>query len=583
MSATQLDDVDPDRRRFLRIAAGTGTVGVGTQFLPNGPVQESEAILPAVVAGGAAAKATAGAAGGGAVLGWALREFEIIGADDPPEGETPESLQNSVYNRMRDRESVNRSTILDNRDIMDGIKDSAFRDSKLAAIDAINDEQQQSAVESAALDDKDDRLSTIIHNLIKSWNESVDLVYTLISAVLNHGDLSGAHVFGPSFDSSNSSMSSIDNVETHTIDYTLPDGNVVDLSALEWAINFSVDGSSYTTDQQLDLTDLDDSSSLRMLVRVRQPHVDDPNYADVLDVNLWADILSDLENISDNLTEQIEMYVDKTYGLVQSGEIDTADLLTSTELSELTTEDEDFPQAIADLKALNIPIDLEREAEVYLPDIDATVWGQLGYSGEDTLETGTINPDDKDGSIYLTYDVSEGAGEWSAHQEGIDGGVLTFTQEPFIDTLYVVHTSAGETAEVTADEFEDSDGDEWTVDLSDQLDDAITNVEQIDYYAESEETQFETVQLQDVFEIVTFEDSDGNEHESADFERSEPHTDDNYITEEEWQAQQDRHEELIEKYEDAQGSGIGFLDGEEIPAEGVVLIILAVFAALFGR
>ncbi|ELZ35284.1 hypothetical protein C473_04099, partial [Halorubrum distributum JCM 10247] len=45
-------------------------------------------------------------------LGWALREYEILGSDAPAEGLTPEVLKQQVYEISRTRKSTNASTIV---------------------------------------------------------------------------------------------------------------------------------------------------------------------------------------------------------------------------------------------------------------------------------------------------------------------------------------------------------------------------------------------------------------------------------------------------------------------------------------
>lgn len=288
---------------------------------------------------------------------------------------------------------------------------------------------------------------------------------------------------------------------------------------------------------------------------------DDIPEVELLDYEGWNEIYDLLFDTLDDVRNNLINWVDGVYGDVQDGDLDTEDLLTPRELAEMTAGEEDFNQAVADLMALNIATDLEREADIYLPDIGATLYGQLALTDEsDVVEAGdTIDPEQADGSYYFTYDVSEGHGEWDAHEEGIDGGTLTFTEEPLPSTLFVVETVAGEQTEVLSEDFDEGD-EEWTVDLSDDLDDAITSVESINFYAPTDETQFETVLLSQTFEVITFRDSDGNEHDTATFERSEPHDDENYISEDEWKDLQERHEELIEDYEDAQNGG-GLFDG----------------------
>jgi len=540
-------------------------MGVGSQVLPNGPVQESEAIAPIAAAGAVAAGTSVGLN-----VGWALRETDPLNIiDDVPEGETQEALENRVLNATQARKSNNQSTLIDNQQIVAGIESSAYADAKIAAIEKLNDQESQEDVLNATDEPIDDYETTVKTNYLKSWNETVNEAYTLAQAVYDHSDVSGDFFYAED-DTVGARSGPFDEIVTET--YEMPDGSEFEVKMPKIEAYGTYRWSPITlTDSGYDRDPSDPEF-----------YVDDGElkYGSYSD---WSDTWDDINSVFANVRDGIEKWVDGVYRDVQAGKLEVDDLLTPREQAELTSEDEDFPQALADLQALNVSVDLEREAEIYLPHVDATVWGQIGYAGSDPLEVGEIDPENKS-AIYLTYDISQGQGEWSAYEEGIDGGELTFTAEPFAETVYYVDTVAGETVELTDDDFEvNYDNDEWTVDLSDDLDDAITEVDQIEYYAETEETQYETIQLQDEFEIITFTDSEGEEYEEADFERSEPHDDDNYITEEEWQEQQERNEELIEKYEDSGGGGIGFLDGEEIPAEGVLLIVLAIFAALFGR
>ena len=132
---------------------------------------------------------------------------------------------------------------------------------------------------------------------------------------------------------------------------------------------------------------------------------------------------------------------------------------------------------------------------------------------------------------------------------------------------------------MTSSDFSDNGDGTFTADLSGQVENAITNAEEIKFYSESGDTQFETIQLDQTFEIKGFTDSEGNSYTESNFERSEPQTDTNYITEEEWKEQQQRNDELIAKYEDSQtngGGAGGFLD------DGGNSTLLAALAAVAG-
>ena len=585
-----MSNVDsPSRRQFLRITAVTGAMGMGTQALPNGPVQESEAIAPVVVAGAAAA-----AGGGGIGLGWALRDYEILGADEPPKGLTPGALESKIRDTTRTRKSTNASTIVDNKNILDGISGTTWGDAKIAAIEALNDQKKQSEVLQAAKDAIADYEKTVVQNLLKSWNESVRELDTLYKTASSHEDVNAGNYIQFADVSGNGPWDYWQGIdwngyEKRTVE--LSQGNKVEV--LRITPNVRHQYSDFSTSTHFSPVSGGQTGESAggghnswSYTRAVQITAGEEGHR-YLKFKKWNDIYTTLTDEFQTVKDEIGLWVDKIYGEVQSGQLDTEELLTPRELAKMTTEKEDFNQAIADLQALNVAVDSEREAEIRLPDRNATVYGTLAYSGDGTLKTGVIKPSEREESIYLTYDISQGNGEWQAHTGSLDGGILTFTKEPFPKTLYQIKTTAGESVEVTADDFEEADdAQEWTVDLSDKLENPITNIEGVNFYAETEETEYETVRLRNKFEIIKFTDSEGNEYESADFERSEPHNDTNYITKEEWKERQKKQEELIKKYEESKGGGmgIGFIgDAVESMGAGVALVGAAIFVFLFGR
>jgi hypothetical protein len=262
------------------------------------------------------------------------------------------------------------------------------------------------------------------------------------------------------------------------------------------------------------------------------------------------DIQSDYQSVRDGLI----LWVDTVYSQVQSGELDVDDLLTPRELSQLSAGDGDFNQAVADLAALNLSANADVEAKVTFPDLNGTFRGNLFYTGSGKLNTGSIQPSSDDEDYFFSYDSSEISGSWTEYQSGIDGGVLTFTDDPWPGLVFTVETEAGETVTVKSSDFTEESGN-WTVDLSDELETTITTVSTISFGSQTSETSIQTVRLTDPFEIQKFITRDGSKKDQAKYSRSEPHTDDNYITKEEWEQQQKRYEELIEKYEKAKAGG----------------------------
>ena len=113
------DDLDHEginRRQFMN-RVGATTLGAGAAYYggveyAGSPVQNAQAVAPLVGVGLAA---------GAVTLGWALREYEIVGSDAPAEGLTGDVLKQQVYQTAKTRKSTNASTILDNQNILDGL------------------------------------------------------------------------------------------------------------------------------------------------------------------------------------------------------------------------------------------------------------------------------------------------------------------------------------------------------------------------------------------------------------------------------------------------------------------------------
>lgn len=564
------------RRTFVKGAgatAGAAAVGMGANRLEAGPVQEAEAVPPLIIAGAAI--------GASVAVGWALREFEVVGADDPPEGLTPGALHEQTYSTTRTRQSTNASTFIDNQNILEGVKHSAYADGKIAAIEALNEEAAKSEVQSRGVDAVESYETTIKQNFLRSWNESGREIKTLYDTIQAHADLTRSTVFPKAFHHGNAGWEWMASFETTERNITMPNGETFTLVQLDVAGSTAGSGTdlrSVNSWDPIQKYDPADGSNNTYYWRI---HVAGAGGGTVeyLKFDEWNGMWSAIDTTFSDVKDGLALWVDSVYSSVQAGELDTSELLTPRELAEMTADQEDYNQAIADLMALNISVNLEREAEIRLPDIGATLYGSIGVSGDTTLSVGTIDPAADEYSYYFTYNVAEGEGTWDAFTAGVDGGVVTFTSEPFASTSYFITTNAGETAEVTAADFTDQGDGTWTVDVSGQLETAITEVTSVEYFSESTATDYQTVQLTSPFEIVTFRDSEGNEVDSADYTSTAPQDDTNYITKEEWQAQEDRYLELIEKYEESQGGAgfAGLLEGEG----GIVVLALAA-AAAFG-
>jgi hypothetical protein len=558
------------RRRFMQAVAGTAAAG-SMLALDDGPVGQSQAIAP-VAAG---VLAGAGIAAGGVALGWALREFEVIGADDPAEGLTPEVLKQQIYEAATKRQSTTRSTIVDNQNIVDaGLPNTLYVEGKLAAIEALNAGKSESEVLADSKTAVDSYAVTIEKNLLKSWNEAIKEGNNLYSRASSHADVTADSVFtfvqgqtdGDPFPSTTGNYTSSGNQFEETAQRTLTDGSTMTVNQLMFNQDPTVVG--------------DDTQSGAAWVTINLQ--DEVHY---LYNKRWNDVWTSIQTAISDVKAGLDTWVTNVYGQVQSGDIAVSELITPRERAAMMTDDGKYPQAVADLLALNVPVDLEREATVSLDYMseDVTLRGTLGItSPPDTLESGTqYNPEtDNLGSVYLTYDVGTGEGVWSGYDDvkGVDGGTVEFEKEPLPDVTYRIETNYNETAEVVAGDFtEGTDGSSntvWTVDVSDQLENSIADIETVTFYTPTDETRYETIQITGNFTIEKFMNQEtGEEETSANFTSSEPQSDNNYVTQEEWDQLEQQNQELIEKYENAtSGGGGGFLPdlGSLSPVEKAV-------------
>lgn len=558
MTQTQTNDDDRrigiSRRDLLRRSvAGTiavGSISYGSLRIEGGPVGNSQAIAPAIAAAGI---------GIAAATGWVLRETEILGSDDPPEGLTAGALEESMRQTFLTRQSTNASTFVDNQNILQQLDQAAYSEGKKAAFEAIDAQKTEADVLADAQQAAEDHVTTIMKNFLKSWNETIGEYASFIDAVEAHPELSTGLW-----------NNSVENYEAFNYDYQLDAATATLPNGDEFAVHkvqFDYDSSGTTRTESYSVLSTSRRYGDLLAPSVAGERVKYARFGD------WHSVYDSINQTHTEVQDGLATWVEGVYGEAQSGDIDAAELLSSRDLANMSSEEEGFAQAQADLRALNIPTDIEREAEVYFPNLDTTLFGKLAYAGDGELSVGEIDPTGKE-PIYLTYDLAQGSGLWTEYEQGLDGGVLTLTREPPSGYAFEIVTTADETAMVSAGDFQFDDAGNWTVDLSDQLDDTIVDFE-LFLTTKDLKTQYETTQLDEPFEIVTFRDESGDKYQSVSFEQSEPHTDDNYISQEEWDEQRKRQQELIKEYEEAQSNsnpiGLGGSGGGLIAAGAAVV------------
>ena len=552
-------------------ASAAGAVALGSDY---GFTREAEAVAPLLAAG---------AIGASAAVGWALREFEIVGSDPPAEGLTADALEQQIYQAVETRRSNNLSTIVDNQNILDGVKNTAYTDAKVAAIEQLNAGVSESEVLSAANAAIDSYESTVKGNFLKSWNESVNELQALLQSAVDHpemgeGDLLNSYDISMEMRSQDLSVSDVDN--------TLPDGTDLPVKEIHihWYDDWEATLSPFTATEHVP----NQISEGKKAVHLSLSQVD----GDFIYLNAgeWKPLYDEMDTTFQNVRDGISTWVTNVYGDVQSGDIEITELVTPRERAEMMSEEEDMAQAIADLAALNISVDVEREATITFSDSGATLRGTFGLTDESDgpIEVGeTYDPSNFSGDVYFTTDTSLLEGDWSAYETGVDGGNITLTSEPYEGTAVEVTTAANETVAVNATDWTATGDGSWYYDAAADLETTITEVTDARYRANTTSTNMETLNLDATFTVDKFENTEtGEEADSATFESSEPQTDSNYITQEEWEDLEQQNQELIEKYEASQNNGggldLGALDIFGVPGElvGVAIAAFVGFLAL---
>ena len=552
-------------------ASAAGAVALGSDY---GFTREAEAIAPLI---------GVGAIGASAALGWALREFEIVGSDPPAEGLTADALEQQIYQAVKTRRSNNQSTIVDNQNILDGVKNTAYTDAKVAAIEQLNAGVSESEVLSAANAAIDSYESTVKGNFLKSWNESVNELQALLQSAVDHpdmgeGDLLNSYDISMEMRSQDLSVSDVSN--------TLPDGTDLPVKeiSIHWYDDWQATLSPFTATEHVP----NQISEGKKAVHLSLSQVD----GDFIYLNAaeWKPLYDEMDTTFTDVRNGISTWVTNVYGDVQSGSIEISELVTPRERAAMMSDEEGSAQAIADLAALNISVDVEREATITFNDSGATLRGTFGLTDESDgpIEAGeTYDPTTFSGDVYFTTDTSLLEGDWSAYESGVDGGNITLTSEPYEGTAVEVTTAANETVAVNATDWTATGSGTWYYDAADDLETTITEVTDARYRANTTETNMETLNLEATFTVDKFENTEtGEEADSASFESSEPQTDSNYITQEEWNSLEQQNQELIEKYEASQNNGggldLGALDMFGLPGEivGVGIAAIVGFLAL---
>ncbi|MDB9273828.1 hypothetical protein [Halorubrum ezzemoulense] len=580
------------RRTFVK--------GIGASIVGAAGLASTTKHAAAVDWGFVGTAAASTVVGGPVALGWALREFEVIGADSPPEGLTPDALKQSAYEAWTKRKSNDKSTFVDNRNVVTGgVENAAYTEGKTAAIEAINNGASNTDVQSAAVSAINAYEETILGNLVKSWNEMAKEWVSFYDRADAHssvtpGDFLSAAHSGSDYPISNAGL-------VGGVSKTLPEG--VTMDGLTYS--YTNTGGSVTDDIVVTLTPLNvylergttqlhtsesdltsginEGSTFPASLKVKY----NGNVAEWPLVEKWSNVFQTVTSAFTSARDGIILWIDEATTQLNEGDIDTSDLITPRDRANMMGDGESNSQAISDLIALNASVDPEREATITIDDTGARLTGTFAITdpNDGPLEAGkSYDPANLNGDVFFTTDLSLIEGTFEAHAPSLDNGLVTLTSEPYENTRLNVTTSANESVEVDAGNFTSTGSGNWTYNASDDLSNPSASVYDVSFFSTATETQYQTIRLEGSFTVESFTNTEtGESVNSTSFTRSDPQTDTNYLTQEDWDQLEQQNKELIEKYEQSQSGGgldLGQFDMFGLPGEIVALGAAAVIGFL---
>jgi len=538
---TNFDKTELNRRQLIKTAGvAAGGVAVGPRALDS-ISRDADAIAPFFPAAFAAG------------LAWTLRDIKAKTSDPPPDSLGPEALKDQVIQTVRTRKSTNASTLTDNKNLVTYVEEPAFVDGKVAAVKAINNGKTKSEVESAALKAANAHITTVENNFLSTWNESLNELESMVSSLKSEG----AGTFISLLQGGNEKAGVP--LTFYTTGTQLSDGSSKSVKAVGYDSDIKV------------------AAKWKANKIIRNPYnapleVLVGDNIEYLSSDKWNSTWSEIQTVQTDVTNNLITWVDTAYSNVQSGELNPSELLTPSDLADEYSGEN--VRAIADLQALNIPNAGGNEATIKLNGpYNSKLTGLLAYSENTSdLSVGdTVDPSTFSGSWYISHDLSDWQADVTSakydNQYDIQGGFLRFTEDPKVlygnnytgKVLYAVQTVDNEVARVTPADFGDSQTDDsgntyWEVDLSSKLNTVTTEADTIFAVYPKDETVYQTQILDETFEIL--ETADG----ALTFEQPrEPQTDNNYITQEEWDKFKRQTRENLDSWRDTQtGGGIGF-------------------------
>lgn len=599
------------RRRFLAATAGTASGLAALKYGPTGsPVQEAEAVPPLLVVLGVGGLkglvAKLGMATGMALVterafdAWEDYMEDSEGLEDYV-GE--EALQNEVCFRIAQNATTLQVVMNAVMDHAEGSENVALNRAKRAAIEELNDQPEDDVdmqeVFDAGQDEIDQYYGDMEKRFVNAYNEYMLLLKESFEQVKDHSDLTTSTVFreeeisGSGLDGNwsdnldnnltQSTRTMLDGTEKDVwwfddsygpIPYDPPEINVTWNFYVQTSDGERLDCWNFSsTNERLDIAFEPDGDSGTNPVRFHENQDTPP-----LDVILDA---------YDTASSNFDLWHGDALAESEPGDIDVSDVLSPELFAQeyAAEEDEHHVFAYADMLALGYGVGDHNTTTAVETEAGWSLEGLLGLSPENNMEIEvgqTYDPGTMDGPVFMSFnpatayrDVPET--EYDGTLE--DGYFFLTEEEPLADTLWQIETGE-ESTSIPAEDFAEVDGTagepmddppedaEWYVSLTNENEEvsSTADVDEVTTYF-TEDMTHNMFQLEEEFTVTEYTDGEGETYEEGDtysitYETTNEQTEDNFITQEDWDAYRERTEGFDE-YEETDGGGIGlpgFLD-----------------------
>jgi len=400
MTQTQTEKDGTGRRTFIKGVASLPVAAAG---------------IGAMSATGSAnvvqSAAGVGISGPAYLVGRLKDHFSGLTSDDEYDDLQEESFWYQTRGDATTMKDANDSVLTAISNLDENATSAAYQHGRSALIESINEGSSPSAAIPDAID-------AIDEYIIPNQKNIVDRYASFCMQIQMHFDQ------GEQYDLSTGDIWQMEMSDAHDgpLDSSIEEGTVELANGEEYDQTYFLqvelrDGGE-ERDQEAKLGEMDENHTDHIYIN-ENPFSDESEKINALYPDKVQNIFDSLTDSRDQAISDIEAFADGIDGDYQSGDIDTEDLVTPSDLWEMSSDDSDNPYAAADLSGLGLEINQESSVVIDLLEDGETIEGDVYLSQSpmgESLEVGTVydptlsrstDEDDEIDDEFADYDGDE--------------------------------------------------------------------------------------------------------------------------------------------------------------------------------